>query len=350
MTDRPLVRKNASILSPLRYPGGKRRLVGYLKEALRLSGVRPTLFVEPFAGGASVALQLLNDGVVERVGLGEKDPLVAAFWRTVFTDPERLIREMHRAELTVEAWERFRAYRPRSDWGKALKCLYLNRTSFSGILSETAGPIGGKAQASAYDVGCRFPKDRIEKRIRQASTLADRVAFVHEGDWSETVELALSEAASPADVFVYLDPPFYHKADRLYRHHFDDRDHERLADGVAALAERGVPFVLSYDDADEVAALYAARGIAPRRVELMYSATGKAGPSRAPELVVSNLRELPGVTRLWRSQAEWLTASGDGGAPPHEGAGPSLAAPRLRPTQPPSPGSGNGILVGGSGA
>jgi hypothetical protein len=49
-------RRNASILSPLRYPGGKRQLAGYIAATIRLNGLRPKLFVEPFAGGASVAL------------------------------------------------------------------------------------------------------------------------------------------------------------------------------------------------------------------------------------------------------------------------------------------------------
>ena len=70
----PMPRHEASLLSPLRYPGGKRRLVGYIAQALQMNGLRPKLYVEPFAGGASVAIQLLNDGHVERIALGERDP------------------------------------------------------------------------------------------------------------------------------------------------------------------------------------------------------------------------------------------------------------------------------------
>lgn len=81
-----LARAEASILSPLRYPGSKRRFGGYVRRALELSGLKPEIFVEPFAGGASVALQLLNDGLVEKIGLIDRDPLVAAFWETVFFD------------------------------------------------------------------------------------------------------------------------------------------------------------------------------------------------------------------------------------------------------------------------
>ena len=307
----PLVRRNATVLSPLRYPGGKRRLVAFVAEALRLSNLQPTVYAEPFAGGASVALQLVAGGHVARALLGERDPLVAAFWRTVLQNPEALVRCMERAPVTVAEWERVRASRPRSDLGRAAKCLFLNRTSFSGILAPTAGPIGGKAQTSDHGVGCRFPKPRIAARVRQAAALAGRIA-VHEGDWQATVDRALA-AAAPHQAFVYLDPPFFHKADRLYTHHFTLADHVRLADGVARLAARGVPFMLSYDAAEEIANLYTARGLPPQRVELMYSATGRTGPARAPELVVSNLPSLPSATRLWRSQAEWQTA-GDGAA------------------------------------
>ena len=91
MAEEPLERDTVSILSPLRYPGGKRRLAGYIAAAIRINGLRPKLFVEPFAGGASVALQLLNDGLVDSIALGEKDPLVASFWKTVFYDHEWLI-------------------------------------------------------------------------------------------------------------------------------------------------------------------------------------------------------------------------------------------------------------------
>lgn len=343
--DAPLVRPTVQIVSPLRYPGSKRRLVGYLARALELSRFPPDLLVEPFAGGASVALQLLASGAVERAALGEKDPLVADFWRTVFAESEWLCREVRRWTPSVAEWERLRALTPRTARTRARKCLFLNRTSFSGVLAETAGPIGGKAQASAYDIGCRFPKDRLQRRIRQAAALAPRVPLVHGGDWAETVEAALA-LTRPEEAFVYLDPPFYHKADRLYRHHFDDAEHERLADGVAALAGRGVPFVLSYDAADEVAALYEARGLAPARVELVYSATGRGGPSRAAELIVSNLPVLPEATRVWRTQAEWMgrPSTGSGQAPSagsgHGGDG--LASPTPELSVPAVPGCGEG--------
>jgi DNA adenine methylase len=286
------------LLSPLRYPGGKRRLAPYVAEALRLNNLRPKLYVEPFAGGASVAIQLLHENLVERIALGEADPLVAGFWRTVFGEPERLIARLERLEPSLELWEHFRNTRPRTPLGWAVKCLFLNRTSFSGILSPTAGPIGGRRQASAHDIGCRFPVERLARRIRQIAAFADRVEFVHEGDWQQTIARAQALGLARHQLFCYLDPPFYEKADRLYRYFFAEADHARLHH---ALGQLDAHYILSYDAAEPIIARYSARG-GPRQVDLLYSATARGGLVRASELIVSNLQSLPEHTRLWRSK------------------------------------------------
>lgn len=61
-----------TVLSPLRYPGGKRRLVPYIAAALVANDLRPDLFVEPYAGGASVALELARTGFVDKIVLAER--------------------------------------------------------------------------------------------------------------------------------------------------------------------------------------------------------------------------------------------------------------------------------------
>ena len=154
-----LVRGTASIFSPLRYPGAKRRLPATWLRCCA-SDLRPKLFVEPFAGGASVALALLNDGLVQKIALGERDPLVAGFWKVVFREPEWLIEQIGNAPVTVRQWHQFWAGGFRSDRERALACLFLNRTSFSGILSDSAGPIGGYEQKSEYKIDCRSAPER----------------------------------------------------------------------------------------------------------------------------------------------------------------------------------------------
>lgn len=47
---------------------------------------QPDRFVEPFAGGASIALQLAHERRVDHVLLADLDDLVYSFWQTAAFD------------------------------------------------------------------------------------------------------------------------------------------------------------------------------------------------------------------------------------------------------------------------
>lgn len=306
MAHKPLKRRKASILSPLRYPGAKRRLAGYIAESISLNNLRPKILVEPFAGGASVALQLLNDSIVESIVLGEKDPLIASLWKIIFKDPEWLIKQVERTAVNVGKWRYYKNTRFRTDRERAIACLFLNRTSFSGIIAPRAGPLGGYRQESDYRIDCRFPVSTIVKRIRQAAGLADRVLFVNQGDWRKTIE-KVEKLGLQEGIFYYLDPPFYKNAERLYGYYFEQRDHKALHDFLLK-TER--PWILSYDPAEEIKTLYSDNGCEPAQVELLYCVAGKKEIPRTEELIISNLSELPEETRLWRTGIEWRELKG----------------------------------------
>jgi hypothetical protein len=188
-------------ISPLRYPGAKGKLAAYVAEVLRLNGIRPRLFVEPFAGGAAVSLHVLQSDLVDQIGLGARDPLLASFWETVFTDHEWLIERIETTAVTLETWKTLRAVCERSRREMAFACLFLNRTSFSGILSKTAGPLGGWEQTSKYKIGCRYYKETITTRIRALAALRSRVAFVRNADWSDVVKIPKTLGFETANFF-----------------------------------------------------------------------------------------------------------------------------------------------------
>lgn len=281
--------KSQKLLSPLRYPGGKRKLAGYIAEAIRMNGLRPKLFVEPFAGGASVSLYLLEQGLVNQIALGEKDELVAALWKTVFFDHAWLVQQVEQTQPSLELWIEFRQMEPQNDRERALKCLFLNRTSFSGILNQTAGPLGGRKQASQYPIGCRFYPKTVIQRIESLASLAGQVRFIHQGDWEETLSLVSEEGKLKGGLFLYLDPPFYRKADRLYRYWFDEAGHKYLHDRINGLNGN---YILSYDATPEIINLYCNNGSEARRVEILYSVTSN-DKRKAEELIISNLPVLP---------------------------------------------------------
>lgn len=301
----PLKRNRVPIVSPLRYPGSKRRLAGYIQRTLELNELCPALFVEPFAGGASVGLQLLSAGAVKSIGLIELDPLVAAFWQTAFFDSDWLIKQVKEIQITIETWKLYKARIPNETRERAIACLFLNRTSFSGILAPGAGPIGGFKQESDYKLDCRFPRERLVQRLEEVAALKDKVSFVLEMSWDDgmgEVCKKLDKDELLTDVFYYFDPPFFEKADRLYTHYFRQSDHQRLKDIVVALSP---PWMLSYDSLERVQELYGSEEADSAHVEVIYSTSAVAGNRVAREVILTNLDSLPRETRLWRRSAEW---------------------------------------------
>jgi DNA adenine methylase len=278
------------LLSALRYPGSKRRLLPYIRRVLEHNELRPALLVEPFAGGASVALEALHEGLVRSIGLVDRDPLVASFWRTVFFDTDWLVDRILRLRVSLRQWQRLRTAPARTHRERALACLFLNRTSFSGILATRAGPIGGRKQVSEYTLDCRFPRRTLVRRIRQASSYRDQVRFVWCGTWQSTlarIRRCQARGTLPDDICYYFDPPFFEKADRLYRFYFRERDHRSFRDALPQLSD---PWILSYDVAPLLDDLYDGTPWERVIVPLIYSM-----PSRsAQEAVLSNL-ELPGA-------------------------------------------------------
>jgi DNA adenine methylase len=242
-------------LSPLRYPGGKRKLAARIALQMDCHGISGfERIFEPFVGGASVSIAFLESGIADRAVISDLDPLVADFWATVFSSrADALADRVLDAEVSLDEWRRLRADDPKSQIDRAFKCLFLNRTSFSGALSETAGPIGGMAQASEYKIECRYNRYALAERIWELSRLSHRVS-VRNTDFRRLIASYRAAATRrrivPND-FWYLDPPFFHKADRLYRLWFADDDHRALRERLTSLPGR---WFLSYDNCPEARA------------------------------------------------------------------------------------------------
>ena len=288
------------VLSPLRYPGAKRLLLPALRRLVQ----RPVdLLVEPFCGGASVSLAFLAEGLARHALLGDADPLVAAFWAAAVRRPEELIARMRAEPVTLGRWDYWRSAVPTDSLELATKCLFLNRTSFSGILHNGAGPIGGRAQSSEHRIDCRWPLDEMERRIRYVGALgrSGRIAEVVHGDWRATLDRASGERS----VLAYIDPPYVAKGDALYGTSFPAEAHEDLA---TYLSSAPFPWILSYDDDPLIRGLYGRQpGLGRYMVGHHYSATGtRSSAARATELIVTS-RPVPGCG---------LTSWGDDSAAP----------------------------------
>ena len=57
--------------SPLRYPGGKRKLASFMEFMIDKTGHRNGTYIEPFAGGAGIAIELLLNNVVSKIVIND---------------------------------------------------------------------------------------------------------------------------------------------------------------------------------------------------------------------------------------------------------------------------------------
>ena len=275
-----------TIKNPLRYPGAKSKLVPYIQQLIETENLKDCTFYEPYAGSATVSFALLENKIISKAIINELDPLIYCFWVSVMEQPEALIQLIRNTDITLENWNIFAEYRnpqyisARTTLEIGFAGLFLNRTSFSGILK--AGPLGGHAQNSNYSIDCRFNKDSISKSIHILSKFKDNVE-IYNMDAIEFLKLKTRYKRNNK-TFVYIDPPYYEKGPSLYRYFYEKNTHKTLAKFIK---NKSYPWLISYDDAKEIQALYKKNTKQP--IYLDYSVNTKR---TAKELLISNL-EIP---------------------------------------------------------
>lgn len=272
--------------NPLRYPGAKSKLFTYVKKLLEVEGLRGCTFYEPFAGSATLSLQLLEDGIIDNAIINEKDPLLYHFWYSVFNYTDELIDLISIKEVTIDTWNECARYREltylfgKQSYEIGFAGLFLNRTNFSGILK--ANPIGGKKQDSQYKLDCRFNKLKIIESIVEISKYKHKIKVYNE-DAIDFMQRELRYKRNDR-TFVYIDPPYYREGPGLYRYFYSEAQHKELADFIKS---KKFPWLLSYDDTPEIRKLYNRRTCI--NLYLDYSVkTSKKGK----EILISDL-EIP---------------------------------------------------------
>jgi len=248
-------------VSPLRYPGGKAGLTGFLSDVIDLNDLRNCVYYEPYAGGAGAALSLLKHGVVSELFLNDADRRVYSFWRAALTEPERFVERIRSVPLTIDEWYQQNEICGRSSRKKQFEigfaAFYMNRCNRSGVLTGS-GPIGGYAQAGTWRMNVRFNREELAERVLTLATLGDRIHLTCD-DAIVFLKKRLPRGNERKRVFVYLDPPYVNNGQRLYMNAYKPEDHSELATYLDE--QQTLPWIMSYDDSTLVRKLYAAHNI-----------------------------------------------------------------------------------------
>lgn len=255
--------------SPLRYPGGKYRLAGFLRLVIQNLNMQDCTYVEPFAGGAGVALSLLFDGTVNRIVINDYDKAIYSFWRAVRQEPASLIDLIQNTPVTIDEWHRQKEiYLTSTGYSLelAFATLFLNRTNRSGILN--AGPIGGYAQNGEWKLDVRFDKETIIAKIELIAKERERITVYNK----DIISLLRNYVSRLGDnLFFYFDPPYYNKGQKLYKNFLTPQDHNRICEVITN--EITSPWIITYDDVSQIAEMYSDYEI--RHFDLTYSAANK---------------------------------------------------------------------------
>lgn len=255
--------------SPLRYPGSKKKLTGFIKDVIECNNLLGGTYIEPFAGGASVALYLLFTEYVNTIIINDIDRSIYAFWFSVLNETDKLCKLIREIPVSVEEWEKQRKIQEnKSEFGYlelGFSTFFLNRTNRSGIIK--GGIIGGKNQTGNWKIDCRYNKDDLIKRIEKIALYSNRIEL-HNKDAIEFITSISAQLDETA--LVYFDPPYYNQGAALYANFYTYESHKKLSEFIQEL---DCKWMLTYDYTPDIIDLY--RNVEKRLLTLSYTVAQK---------------------------------------------------------------------------
>lgn len=255
--------------SPLRYPGGKRKLSNFVIDAVIGNDIIGGTYIEPFAGGASVALALLFGEYVNKIVINDIDRSIFSFWYSVLNYTDELCRRISDTEISLEEWEKQKSHQRNKESADIIdlgfSTFFLNRTNRSGIIK--GGIIGGKTQSGRWKMDARFNKIDLIRRIEKVALYKQRIDL-----YGYDATRLLQEITDDIHdkTLIYFDPPYYDKGSALYVNHFSNDDHLSLANYIQAL---NCKWMLTYDYIHPIISMYNERE--KRLLSLNYSAANR---------------------------------------------------------------------------
>ena len=253
-------REPASLRPPLKWAGGKRWQLPYLRPLWERHSDRR--LVEPFCGGLAVTLGLMP----ERALLNDANPHLINFYRWLQRGLVIDLPMVNRERLFYRHRARFNALLndERADSAEAASLFYyLNRTGYNGLCRFN--------RRGQFNVP--FGQHRRISYVRDFSSYREPLA-----SWTFTAVDIESVACERGD-FVYADPPYDVEFTSYAAGGFGWDDQERAA---VWLAKHRGPVVLVNQATERIERLYRALGFAisflnaPRRM----SCTGDRRPAR----------------------------------------------------------------------
>lgn len=264
--------------SPLRYPGGKGKLASFMEYMIDQLGHRGGTYIEPFAGGAGIAMELLLRNVVSRIVINDYDKAVWSFWKAILTETDRFVEEIRTVPLTVDEWQKQHeilvTQNDKYSFELGFAAFYLNRTNRSGIIK--GGVIGGQEQAKDWKMDVRFKREELVTRIQRIAARKKDIKLYNK-DVNSFIKnyVPLYEE----NALIYFDPPYFRKGQQLYMNFFNYKDHVRIEQEIREHVN--CDWIITYDYEPQIEETYHNYNL--RLYDLNYSVSTKR---KANELMI----------------------------------------------------------------
>lgn len=264
--------------SPLRYPGGKGKLASFMEYMIDQLGHQGGTYIEPFAGGAGIAMELLLRNVVSRIVINDYDKAVWSFWKAILTETDRFVEEIRTVPLTVDEWQKQHkilvTQNDKYSFELGFAAFYLNRTNRSGIIK--GGVIGGQEQAKDWKMDVRFKREELVTRIQRIAARKKDIKLYNK-DVNSFIKnyVPLYEE----NALIYFDPPYFRKGQQLYMNFFNYKDHVRIEQEIREHVN--CDWIITYDYEPQIEEIYHNYNL--RLYDLNYSVSTKR---KANELMI----------------------------------------------------------------
>ncbi len=239
--------------SPLRYPGGKGKIADFIKVIFKQNLLYDGCYIEPFAGGASVAMELLVQEYATEIFINDIDYSIYCFWYSVLNHTEELCQLIANTKVNVIEWHKQKYIQTNQAEFNVLdigfSTFFLNRTNRSGILK--GGIIGGKNQTGKWKIDARFNKNDLIHRIKKIALYKNRIHLYND---DALVFLDKTLSFFPENTLIYFDPPYYKNGKNLYTNFYTHDDHVAISEYLKSL--NNYYWILTYDHTPEILNLY----------------------------------------------------------------------------------------------
>ena len=272
-----------SKISPiLKWAGGKRQL---LSEIIPLVPSSFNTYFEPFVGAGAVLLELQP----QRAIVNDANTELIIVYEVIRDNPDELIALLreHEANHSKDYYYQIRDLdRNREKFDsldkifKAARMIYLNRTCFNGLYRVNRKgyfntPMG---RNSSIQIVNETGIQKISQYLNSAN-----VSFLN-SDYRTAIE-----TVSAGD-FVFLDPPYFPtNRDSFVRYDMSpfgvEQQHELKA-VCDQMTQKGIPFIETNSDCDEIRELYADYRLI--EIDVRRSINAKIDGRRGKELIILN--------------------------------------------------------------